>query len=80
MTDTTEQQQQQPLDPDKSARLLLTLTPDGNLGVQGGVAGNLLIALGMLEMAKAIIIQHHQQRAQSGIQSVPFMPPGLLRQ
>ena len=68
------------MQPERSARLVLTLTPDGNLGVQGIIASNLLIALGMLEMAKAVIVQHHQQRSQSGVQPVPFMPPGLLRQ
>jgi hypothetical protein len=77
MTDTNETLQ--PEQPDRSARLILTLTPDGNLGVQGGIAGNALIALGMLELAKVLIVKHHQQKAQGGIEPVPFMPPGLLR-
>ena len=79
--DTKDQSQDEQAQPEQSAaRLVLTLTPDGNLGVQGSIASNLLIALGMLEMAKAVIVQHHQQRSQSGVQPVPFMPPGLLRQ
>lgn len=43
-----------------SVRIVLTLTPDGNLGIEGPTE-NRLVFLGMLELARDAVNHHHHE-------------------
>lgn len=62
-------------DPNQKELIALIATPTGP-AVRGQIE-DLVQALGLLEVAKAIVLKHHADKAAQQIVPVAAMPPGL---
>ncbi len=58
-----------------TTKLTITLSPNGNLAVEGPI-DQVMFCYGLLEVAKDIIRTHAQKKAESAIVSVHGLLPG----
>ena len=58
-----------------TTKLTITLSPNGNVGVEGPV-DQIILCYGLLDAAKDVIRTHAQKKAESSIVSLQALRPG----